>query len=134
MDGVGDTSSAGGAFLRELRLGRGGAASSRMPNSEVGRDKRERDEVVKLFTGSSMLNAGIRGEGGVEPTDGDGICGCVSCRLGGGREGRSGSSKAGALCAPIERVRALVIIRVFLGGSSSWSLLNLYSSLGARIY
>lgn len=93
VDAVGETGSSVGGFLRVLRGGRGGAEVSSVtptPNSAVGREKRDKVDGKKLFTGSSTLNAGIVGDGG-EELGGEGFL-RRSCRFGGGSDGRSSSS------------------------------------------
>lgn len=68
---VGDTKSAGGGFLRELRGGRGGGGvSCRTPNSDVGSERRERVAGWRVL-GDSSVFAGITGEGGKESADED---------------------------------------------------------------
>ena len=64
---VGDDRSASGGFRRELRGGRGGGEeSSKMPNSEVGRERRESVNSWESSTGSLMFTLGTAGEGGKE--------------------------------------------------------------------
>lgn len=83
VDKVGEFSS-GGGFLLELRLGRGGVDSAKIPNSDVGRD----NLGGKLLTGSNVLNVGIVGDGGAisRPCVEDGFP-AVLLRRGGGNDG-----------------------------------------------
>ena len=87
VDSVGEMSSEGTGFLRELLRGRGGVFSERIPNSDMGRDRRE--ARVKLLMGSSVLNVGIVGDGGDSPlyTSVLLVLPAVLLRRGGGNDG-----------------------------------------------
>lgn len=88
VEAVGEMMSKGGGFLRELRFGLGGAPSLITPNSDVGKEYREADGVVKLFVGSEVSNVGINGEGGSDSCSVVGLPPAVWLRRGGGSDGR----------------------------------------------